>query len=403
MTEGALSGLKVLELCQFVAGPYCTKLLADFGAEVIKIEPPECGDVARKEGPFPGDIIDPEKSGLFLYLNTSKQGVTLNLENPKGQRIFRELVKWADILVEDNPPGVMKELGLDYDNLKELNRQLVMTSLTPFGQNGPYKDYKAYHLNVFHASGQGYLLPSFSRNLDREPVKTAGLAGDYDCGINAALATMSAVLARDTIGCGQYIDISKQECLTTMQRVEMGEYPNLGVSENRVSIYGMTLGRPTRCKNGYVSIEAEGDHMWQGLVQAMGNPEWANEDWCHDTESRRANYKELWPHIQEWAMSYTKQEIEKMVQAAGCPVAPINTAEDLLNSAQLNDRGFFVDVDHPKAGKYKYPGAPFKLSATPWQVKCPAPLLGEHNKEIYVKRLGYSEQELTKMNHEGII
>ncbi len=403
MTEQALSGLKVLECCQFVAGPYCTKLLGDFGSEVIKIESPEDGDEARSRGPFLDDIPHQERSGLFLYLNTSKLGVTLNLRSATGQKAFRDLVKMADILVEDNQPGLMKELGLDYDSLKVINPQLVMTSITPFGQTGPYRDYKAYHLNVFHASGQGYLLPSFMSNLDREPVKTAGFMGDYDCGMNAALVTLGAIFARQSIGCGQYIDVSKQDCLATMQRVEIGEYPNLGEVEDRTTIYKMTLGWPTLCRNGFISLEAAEDHMWNGLVQAMGNPEWANEEWCRDSENRRKNFAKVLSLVQEWTVNRTKEEIEHKLQELGCPAAPINTTEDLVNSEQFKSREFFVDLEHSQAGKLRYPGAPFKFLETPWKVSRPSPLLGEHNEEIYCKRLGYSKQDLDKMRQAGVI
>ncbi|MFC1896771.1 CaiB/BaiF CoA transferase family protein [Thermodesulfobacteriota bacterium] len=403
MMEQALSGLKVLESCQFVSGPYCTKLLADFGAEVLKIEKPGAGDVARSKGPFLKDIPHPERSGLFLYLNTNKLGITLNLDSVPGVRAFKELVKQADILVEDNPPGTMKKLGLDYECLKDINPALVMTSITPFGQTGPYKDYKAHHLNVFHSSGQGYLLPTFLTDLDREPVKTAGFKGDYDCGVNAALATLGAIHARRLIGCGQYIDISKQDCLLTMQRVELGEYPNLGLVENRMTVYGRTLGRPTRCKDGYVSVEPAMEHMWNGLVKAMDNPEWAKEDWCRDAETRGKNLKKLWPRVQEWTLKHTKKEIETRAQAFGCPAAPINTAEDIANSEQFREREFFVDIDHPEAGSLTYPGAPCKFSKTPWKVARPAPLLGEHNEDIYCNRLGYGKQDLVKMREAGVI
>ncbi|MCK4242122.1 MAG: CoA transferase, partial [Dehalococcoidia bacterium] len=159
MAEKALAGVKVLEFASFVSGPYCVKLLADLGAEVAKIEKPGVGDEARRRGPFPNDIPHPERSGLFLYLNTNKLGITLDVNSQTGKRIFKQLVEWADILVEDNPPKVMEELGFDYETLKTINPQLVMTSLTPFGQSGPYRDYKAYGLNISHGSGSGYLTP----------------------------------------------------------------------------------------------------------------------------------------------------------------------------------------------------------------------------------------------------
>ena len=155
MTERALEGTKIIEYCDFVAGPYCAKLLADLGAEVIKIERLGGGDEARSRGPFLGDVPHPERSGLFLYLNTNKLGITLNLDSAAGKAIFKRLIAGADILIEDRSPGEMKELGVGYDTLKELNPRLIMTSITPFGQTGPYRDYKSYYLNTYHASGAG--------------------------------------------------------------------------------------------------------------------------------------------------------------------------------------------------------------------------------------------------------
>ncbi len=183
----------------------------------------------------------------------------------------------------------------------------------------------------------------------------------------------------------------------------MGEYPNLGVVKNRMTIYGMTLGRPTRCQNGYVSVEAEGEQMWNGLVQAMDNPEWAKEEWCQDAESRGKNLGKVLSLVQEWTMNHTKEEIERKLQELGCPAAPVNTTEDLLNSGQFKARGFFVELEHSETGRLKYPGAPFKCSETPWKVTRPAPLLGEHNEEVYCKRLGYTKQDLVRMRQAGII
>ncbi|GAG45713.1 unnamed protein product, partial [marine sediment metagenome] len=153
MTDGALEGLRVLEYARMVSGPYCAKLLADLGAEVVKIEQPSLGDPARQKGPFPGDLPHPEKSGLFLYLNTNKLGITLDVQTEEGRKLFRELAQGADILIEDSPPGRMEELGLDYESLSALNPRLIVTSITPYGQTGPYRDRKSYHLNLYHASG----------------------------------------------------------------------------------------------------------------------------------------------------------------------------------------------------------------------------------------------------------
>ena len=234
MAEKALREARVLEYASLVSGPYCSKLLADLGAEVIKIERPGVGDEARRRGPFPDDIPHPERSGLFLYLNTNKKGITLDPKTQTGKRIFLELVKWVDILIEDKSPKEMEELGFTYEKLKEINPSLIMTSITPFGQSGPYRDYKAYHLNISHSSGGGYMTPPGSPNTDREPLKGPGFFDDYVGGLFAAVATASALYVRPVIGSGQHIDTSKQEALINIDRVEIDQYPSEGKIASRV-------------------------------------------------------------------------------------------------------------------------------------------------------------------------
>ena len=194
MSEQALSHLKVVELCNLVSGPYCTKLMADLGAEVVKIEPPRIGDEARTKGPFIEDTVNPELSGLFLHLNSSKLGITLDVTTATGRKILEKLLVQADIFVEDTPPGIAEGQGLTYEYVEALNPCLVMTSITPFGKTGPYRDYKAYELNSHHAGGEGFLLPIHSIEPDREPVKAGGIVGDSICGLTACLATLTAAI-----------------------------------------------------------------------------------------------------------------------------------------------------------------------------------------------------------------
>jgi crotonobetainyl-CoA:carnitine CoA-transferase CaiB-like acyl-CoA transferase len=385
-----------------VAGPYCGKLLADLGAEVIKIEAPESGDEAREKGPYLHDIPGPERSGLFLYLNSNKLGITLNIETSVGREIFQRLAEHVDILIEDKPPGTMTDLGLGYDSLSKINPRLIMLSITPFGQTGPYKDYKAYHINIFHGSGLGYLLPTYSQEPEREPVKGAGLMGEYDCGLSAAVAALVAVYARHTTDLGQYIDMSKQEALANLQRVELGEYPTMGIIEKRTTQRPL-VGGLVRCKDGYVTLTARADHQWGALVQLMDNPAWAQEEWCQDESSRSENAERLRALIAEWAVQHTKDEIHHNGQRLGVITAAVNTTEDVFRSRQLQEREFFVEIEHPEAGRIVYPGAPFRLSKTPWKLTHPAPLLGEHNHQILGYRLGYSTDELRAMSEAGIL
>ena len=403
MAESALAGVKVLEYCQMVAGPYCTKLMADLGAEVVKVEKPGCGDEARRRPPFFHDIPDPETSGLFLYLNTNKLGITLNVETEAGKKIFKDLVKEIDILVEDNPPGVMKEQGLDYETLRELNPRLIMTSITPFGQTGPYQDYKAYPLNAFQSGGEGYLTPSGVENVGRPPLKAGGFLGEYDSGLNAAIATMGALYWRKTSGLGQFVDISKQESLMSLNRMDViVRYANERKLLTRAQ-QGVPYGGILPCKDDDYTVFVTWDpRQWERLVSMMGSPDWAKDEKFKDHGGRFEHGELLNALLVEWLVNYTKDELYHMGQAKGVPFGMVNTSKDLLDSEHLKEREFFVEIDHPRTGKVKYPSAPHKFSQTPWRLDRPAPLLGEHNEEIYRGRLGYSKEELIRLRNAGV-
>lgn len=399
MTEKALQGLKVLELAQFVFGPYCAKLLADLGAEVVKIEEPLVGDEARRRGPFPNDVPHPERSGLFLYLNTNKMGITLNIKTGTGREIFKRLVDWADILIEDQPPGTMQELGLDYESLRTINPQLIMTSITPFGQTGPYRDYKAYHLNIIHAAGAGYLTPSEVHDLDREPLKGGGFLDDYTSGLSAAVATMGAVYARWATDSGQHIDVSRQEAVMHLDKIEIDQYPNSGNIPSR----RRRTSSVVPCKDGHFHYVAPRDYDWDAFAKVMGNPDWARDEKLKIRAFQDEKGGELKELISQWSLRLTKEEIYHRGQAGRVPLGMVKTAEEVVNWPQREARGFFVEIDHPEAGKFKYPSAPYLFSETPWVVTRSAPLLGQHNEEVYCRRLGYTGQELVQMREAGII
>lgn len=401
MPESALGGTKVVELCQLVAGPYCTKLLSDLGAEVIKIEPPD-GDPARNLPPFFHDEPHPEGSGLFLYLNTNKLGVTLNLDAATGKDILLRLIENADIFVEDNPPGTMEKLGLDYDRLKQANPRLVMASITPFGQTGPYRDYKAYHLNVFHGSGEGYLTPGGVENMGRPPLKVGNLMGEYDSGLNAAIAILGALYSQKRSGSGQYIDISKQESVMSLNRLDMPRWANEGDVITRAKL-GVPYGGALPCRDGYtVFVTWEGE-QWDKLVDFMGHPEWTDDERFKDYASRYRNGELINALLTEWLMGHGKEELYHRGQAAEVPFAMVYTPQDLAESEQLHERGFFNEVEHPRTGRVRYPGVPYNFSKTPVRVQRPAPLMGEHNEEILTDRLGYDREELSRLGMAGVI
>jgi crotonobetainyl-CoA:carnitine CoA-transferase CaiB-like acyl-CoA transferase len=403
MTPQALTGMKVLEYDNMVSGPYCAKLLADMGAEVWKIEPPGTGDDSRRRGPFPGDVPHPEKSGLFLYLNSNKKGITLDPYRGEGKRIFEKLVAAADILIEDRPPGEMEAAGLGYEDLKKIHPGLIHLSITPYGESGPFKDYKAYQLNTVHASGQGYLLPIVALDMERPPVKVGGHSSGFDVGLVAVVAVTAAYYHKLLTGEGQHIELSKQEALMSMQRVESVTYANDGVVITRGGDKARKMpGGILPCKDGYVVAVTPEEHQWRALVRLIGDPDWAKEPWCADIRARSENADLINQKIMEWTMQHTREEIFHRGQALSCPITPVNTAEDIARSEQFKARNFFVEMDHPAVGKISFPTASFRFSKTPWQLRRPAPLLGQDNEEL-LGALGYDEKALRELKIQGII
>jgi crotonobetainyl-CoA:carnitine CoA-transferase CaiB-like acyl-CoA transferase len=403
MNHQALSGLKVVEYSEFVSGPYCGRLLTGLGAEVIKVEKPGPGDKARSWGPFPQDLPHPEKSGLFLFLNVNKLGVTLNIESVVGVKLFKELVKWADVLIESNPPMEMTRLGLDYDSLFVLNPSLIMTSITPFGQSGPYRDYKGCDLVNTHMSGEAFGNPAEGvDNVEEDaPLKTPAHTGDFMTGLSAAVCTMSAVFARLATGLGQHIDLSQQEALASVGRQELAFYLCEGTPHTRQKGRKRRGGILYRCKDGYVCIWA--GPFLKTLVEMIGSPDWANTELFQNPTLLSQYMDEFNRLVETWTMEHTTEEINQAAVAHGVPCSPVRTVEELVNDEQLAFRDFFMEIDHPVAGRLKYPGAPYKLSATPWKIERPAPLLSEHNEKVYCQMLGYNNQDLVRMRQAGAI
>lgn len=400
--DKALSGVKIIECCNLVAGPYCTKLLADLGAETVKIEEPGVGDEARRRGPFPNDIPHLEQSGLFLFLNTNKLGITLNLKNQKGREILASLVEESDILVEDYPPQQAKALGLDYEVLSKLNPKLVMCSITPFGQRGPYRDYKSYCLNTLHAGGEGYLVPAGVEYIDRPPTKVANFFADFSCGLIAAIGTLATLYWANTTGLSQHIDVSKQEAIMFYQRWGVVRYANENLVISRAT-EGYWFGGILPCKDGFTVFWCVQAQEWERLKKLMGSPAWTEEERFKEFGSVILNGEEANAYILEWLVNYSGEELYRMGQEAGVPFGKIMTAKDLVESEQMKVREFFVPIEHPAVGTVEYPSAPYKLSETPWRVDRSAPLLGEHNEEVYCKRLGYSKEYLVRLKAASII
>ncbi len=401
--QQALSDLKVLDLTHYIAGPYCTKLLADYGAEVIKIEKPGEGDSARKMGPFFGDDPHPEKSGLFLHLNTNKKGITLNLKTTTGVKIFKELVKEVNILVENFEPRVMPSLGLEYETLEDINPRLVMTSISNFGQTGPYRDYKATEITIF---GMGpHMITEGAA--DREPLRFPGYKAQYLAGTHAAAATMGAFFGSKSTGIGQQVDVSIQECLCSPPEGagRLMSYAFFGDDQVRTGHRreGMYPFGYFRCKDGIVLVYGYLPAFWPRIAKWMGMPELLEDPRFTDPTLRPQHHGDFDAILIPWLLERTQQEVVRLAQAQGLPVTPVYLINEVLKDPQYTARGFFVEVEHPVVGKVTYPGVPFRLPETPSRSQRPAPLLGQHNHEVYCERLGYTDEDLVRLRERGVI
>ncbi len=401
--EQALSDVKVLDLTHYIAGPYCTKLLADYGADVVKIERPGTGDPARRMGPFPNDEPHSEKSGLFLHLNTNKRGITLNLKTEMGKQILKQLVKDVDILVENFSPRVMQGLGLDYDALQKINPKLVMTSISNFGQTGPYRDYKASEIILYGMGSEMYC----TGVADREPVMLGPNITQYMAAGAASVATMGAFYAARYQSIGNHVDMAIVEATsggTERRSTNLLAYQYTGETNPRM--LAIDVGYPLGtypCRDGYTNIMG-GLQYWDRVVKMLGSPEALKDPkWKAPTAQSNPELMEEFNAIYyPWLMEHTKKECVEIAQAAGAPCTPVQTMEDVVNDPHFNTRDFFTEIDHPATGKLKYPGRPVIMSQTPWQVARPSPMLGQHNGEVYGE-IGYTAEDLVKLRQQGII
>ena len=396
--DTTLGDLRVLDL----AGPigiYCTKQLADLGADVIKIEPPG-GDPTRSLGPFYHNKVHPEKSLYWFQFNTNKKSITLNIASPKGKGIFKKLVKTADIIVESFPPGYLDSLGLGYPVLKKLNPRLIMTSITPFGQTGPYKDFKASDL-IGLALGGFLFICGWE---DEPPSRVGGSQAYHIASIHATTATLIALYHRDITGEGQHINVSMQQCVAhSLQWV-----PQMYDLQKRIMVRSGRLGVPLQeCKDGWTNFIALFD--WNLLVDWLKSGGGAAD--LDDDKFKDMDYQirpEVRQHITEVTDAFTKSHDKRWVceegQNRGVIAIPCNNAKDVVENPQLVLRNYFVDVEHPELkDTLKYPGAPYRFAETPWKIRRRAPLIGEHNNEIYKKELGLTAKQIAALKGQGVI
>ena len=401
MPYSLLAGLRVLEVGAMVSAPYCGKLLADAGAEVIKLEPPSLGDSARLYGPWPGDIPHPERSGLFLYLNAGKRGITANLETPTGRSALRRLAAASDVVAHNIAPSDMERMGLDYDALAADNPNLVMASISPWGLSGPWRDYRAYDINLAAAGGisEGLGEP------EREPLTFGTPAVGYFAGMAAAASIVTALLGRDAYG-GQHIDIAEAE---TMAGLYNGPEALMAVYQWRVTRrtghHALDFPYPNcilRCRDGHIFVGSPEGRQWRRLLEVMGNPAWSQEDRFRNRTAMNNLYAdEVDGYMEAWLSGYTKAELLDIALEHRIPLAPVRTYDEVRADPSLAD--MFVVVEREDTGPVSYPGPPYRLQSESATPPAPAPTLGQHNREVWCGQLGYSPAQLVKLYQTGII
>ncbi|MYH67891.1 MAG: CoA transferase [Dehalococcoidia bacterium] len=371
-----LEGVRVLEVGTFVSAPYCGRLFAGYGAEVIKVEPPG-GDIARAHGPFKDGEPNPETSALFLYLITSKRSVELDLGTQAGRDALLRLAADADVLIENYRPGDARALGLDPERLRAVNPRLVVVSITAYGQDGPYAEYHSNNLIAFAMGGQMFL----TGDPDKSPVKNGGYQADYQGGLNAFSAANLALLAAERDGEGQHVDISVQHCMAPILEagIPFYAYNGLWLGQRRGNLMSSSMAIYP-CLDGQVGVHVMARN-WPNFAEATGHAEWLEDERYATAESRRAHDDELMAELITWAASLGKKEAYALGGEYRAPITFIHTMEDLLDSPQLAARGFLRRIEHPVAGEASYPGPPWWMGPDAWR-DGPAPLLGEHTDEV---------------------
>jgi formyl-CoA transferase len=398
-TPKALAGIRVLDLTQYEAGPSCTQMLAWLGAEVIKIEPP-AGEPGRTA------LSDQrgEDAWFFLLLNSGKKGVTLNLKSPRGRAMFEEMVKAADVLVENMGPGAMDRLGLGYEALRRLNPRLIAASVKGFGSGGPYAEYKSFEWIGQAMAGA----MSMTGSPDGPPTKAIGGLADTGAGLHTAIGILAAIIQRQTTGVGQQVEVAQQDAVVNLLRIHLRDTyvdgkpaPRRG---NRSA--GAAPSNIYRCQplgpNDYVFIHVATVEMWRTLTTIVGRPQLGDDPRYADRRDRVQFVDEIDAMIEAWTEKRTKHEVMEILAGAGIPCGAVLDSSEVLSDPHLRQRGFIVDLEHPRRGPYPMPANPVRLSNSPTEV-VRAPLLGEHNAEVYGALLGAGPAELDALRRDGVI
>jgi CoA:oxalate CoA-transferase len=392
---GMLSDIKVLDLTTFLSGPFCTMVLSDMGATVLKIEAPPKGCATRQNPPF----IKGE-SAYFMSLNRGKKGITLNLKSEQGKKIFLQLVAEADVLVENFRPGVMKRLGFDYEKLSELNPKMVYASISGFGNSGPFKEKGAYDMVI---QGYGGIM-SITGYPGGEPVRVGYSISDLSAGLYGALAITGALRVRDKTGKGQYLDISMFDCQVALMENAIARYFATGeipgpLGNRHPSIVPF---QAFKSATGYFTITASTDEQFGNLCDAVGLTDVKNDKRLLTKRDRVQNVSTVHEIFGKLFADKPKEYWIELLERHNVPCGPINNVREVVESPQVQAREMIIEMDHKKAGRIKMAGPPIKASLTPLSAQCPPPLLGQDTESI-LSQLGYSREEIGSFAVQGVI
>jgi crotonobetainyl-CoA:carnitine CoA-transferase CaiB-like acyl-CoA transferase len=394
----ALEGLRVVDLSQGIAGPYCARLLADCGAEVIKVEPP-AGDYARRLGPFPDDVPHHDRGGLFIHLNGNKKSVTLDAGSESGRAVLRRLLAKADVLVESEAPGRMASLGLGYDDLKDALPELVYCSVTPFGQTGPYSGYRGNSLTCMALSGLMYT----TGDPDKEPLTTGGEPAEYFAGLTAWVAVLAALEHRAVHGGGQQIDVSMLEALGAADEYNTAMYASLGAVRKRYYSRHHIPAYPAEiypCRDGYIVAVSGASGFPLGMAILLEQPELESHPLFVNFWMRIILWRQFEEILRPYLMEHDWRDLLTRAQELRIPFGPVMSPRLLLEDEHLKERGFFGEVEQPEVGMIQMAGPPVKMSETPLR-SGPAPMLGEQTTEVLAE-LGYEAEDARILRERGV-
>jgi len=397
VSDGALAGVKVLDLTRVLAGPFCTMMMADMGAEVIKIEIPGTGDDSRQFAPFVNG-----ESLYYMNLNRNKKGITLNLKSQEGKRLFLEMVKKVDFVIENYRPGTMEKLGLGYEELAKVNPRIIYGCVSGFGHYGPYKDRAGYDI-IGQAVGG---LMSLTGWPGGEPIRTGTAMADVLAGLSVTVGILAALRSRDVTGKGQKVDIALVDSvvasLENISKIYLATDKKMErIGDRYESVYPYDS---FRAKDGSLVIACGNDKLWTACCKVIGKPELASDDRFDKNNKRVQRYAEVKLIIEEWTTTKTIDEAVNKLLAVGIPAGPINTIERVARDPHIvGAREMFVEIEHPKAGKLRLTGSHLKLSSTPVSFRNPSPLLGQDNEEVYGSLFNMSRQEVAALKEKGII